>query len=114
MAFDTMCQWLNSPALGVLLRSVKPVFARRTEELVTIDAARTISDSFHHRRADVLRCASTECGSRATMTRRALYLRMARRLIVVSRRQPVCTDAVSYTRFVMRKAVAEDARDGEH
>jgi len=30
------------------------------------------------------------------------------------RRQPVRTDAVSYTRLVMKNAVAEDADDGEH
>jgi hypothetical protein len=41
-------------------------------------------------------------------------LRMAECLIFESRRQTVRADAVSYNRFVMRNAVAEDGRDGEH
>jgi hypothetical protein len=53
-------------------------------------------------------------GSRTMMSDLTPYPRMARCSILESRRQPVPTDAVSYNRFVMRNAVAEDARDGEH
>jgi len=42
------------------------------------------------------------------------YLRTSRCLVLEARRQSVGIDAASYDRFVIRKAAAVAAREGEH
>jgi hypothetical protein len=61
-----------------------------------------------------LRSVFTRRNGQTMMSDQTPYLRMARCLILVARRQSVDTDAASYNRFVMRNAAAEESRDGGH